>query len=169
MSFQQQLKESLYYNPHFGIFVWRENRGSRAKAGAIAGSHNKSNGYVDIVFDKQKYSAHRLAFMYMDGAFPPNDVDHANGRRADNRWGNLRLCSRQQNLCNKKNQKNNKSGIKGVYWASGQRKWCAQITDKGKRYSVGSFDHINDAEIAINRKREALHGEFFNSGTHKKA
>jgi hypothetical protein len=47
-------------------------------------------GYIQIMIDKKLIFAHRLAFLYMDGALPPADkcVDHINGNPKDNRWDN---------------------------------------------------------------------------------
>ena len=57
--------------------------------------------------------------------------------------------------------KNNKSGVKGVSWASREKKWLATIYRKGKLYHLGYFDLITDAakareeaEIKYNTKEE---------------
>ncbi len=38
--------------------------------------------------------SHTLAFLYMEGAFPKNEVDHLNHNRSDNSWVNLRKVTR---------------------------------------------------------------------------
>lgn len=157
---QEQLKERLYYNQQFGIFVWKKNIGSGAAAGAIAGCLDRVNGYILIGIDKKMMSAHRLAFLYMNGDLPENEVDHRNRIRSDNTWSNLRLCTHQQNQQNKSMQKNNKSGVKGVHWVKKAGKWRAQIKHDGKIITVGLFDDLENASRAIKEKRTELHGEY---------
>ncbi|MCL1791034.1 MAG: AP2 domain-containing protein [Peptococcaceae bacterium] len=56
--------------------------------------------------------------------------------------------------------KNNKSGIKGVSWGRKSGKWDANITFKKKRYSLGSYDDINDAAKARELAEEQLFRPF---------
>jgi len=117
-------------------------------------------GYIVISIDGKGYRAHRLAFLYMTDHIPPDDVDHINGVKDDNRFNNLRSCSRRQNIQNKRVQSNSKSGVKGVYWCKSARKWVTQIKNNGRIETAGSFDSIEEASIAIRAARERLHGEF---------
>src|SRR5690606_34614864 len=96
---QQRLKELLYYDPETGIFTRLVGRsGPRARAGDVAGSDN-GKGYIRIYVDGRPYKAHRLAWFYMHGEWP-EEIDHRNGERADNRLSNLRPVTRQQNNLN---------------------------------------------------------------------
>ena len=77
-------------------------------------------------------------------------VDHINRNKKDNRKLNLRIVSAQQNSMNKSIQKNNKSGISGVYYCIERKKWVAHITYKGKKI----MKRVNTKEEAIQlRKR----------------
>ena len=77
-------------------------------------------------------------------------VDHINRNKKDNRKLNLRIVSAQQNSMNKSIQKNNKSGISGVYYCIERKKWVAHITYKGKKI----MNRVNTKEEAIQlRKR----------------
>lgn len=49
---------------------------------------------------KKLVKAHRVAFALMEGRWPNGDVDHIDGNRSNNRWSNLRECSRSENLHN---------------------------------------------------------------------
>ena len=67
----------------------------------------KKRGYINIRWNKIDYSAARVAMKFM-GIDVPNDmmVDHINGNRADNRFCNLRIVSKQNNEVNRKEHKN---------------------------------------------------------------
>lgn len=85
-------------------------------------------------------------------------VDHINGNRSDNRKSNLRLCVTRQNICNSRQYSNNKSGYRGV--RKRDKRWCAEISVKGKVLHLGSFDKKIDAARAYNRHALEYHGEF---------
>lgn len=153
---QARLKELLTYDRDTGEFRWKiDCRG--VKSGDIAGCAN-DRGYIQVQLDGKKYAAHRLAFLYMEGAFPPAAVDHINGVPGDNRWCNLRPATLSQNQANAKMRKNNTTGVKGVCIAG--RKFCAQIQAEGKRVYLGTFDTIAEASAAYERAANDLHGEF---------
>ena len=50
--------------------------------------------------------------------------------------------------------KNNKSGVKGVYWHKRDKKWRAILTIHGRKVTVGHFDNVPEAEKAINEARK---------------
>ena len=80
---QSRLKELLHYNPETGIFTWLVSK-KGVKIGNIAGSVN-SIGYRYISVDRILYKASRLAWLFIEGYFPENDVDHINRIRDDDR------------------------------------------------------------------------------------
>lgn len=90
-------------------------------------------------------------------------VDHINGDGLDNQKNNLRLCSNQQNNCNKSKYKTNTSGYKGVTFdknSKRQKRWMAQITFSGKRLALGYFKDRLDAAKAYDEKAKELFGQF---------
>ena len=125
---QACLKELLHYDPETGVFTWKVQR-SRVKAGTIAG-HKNANGYIVIYVLNRPYKAHRLAWLYANGYFPPEDIDHINGAKADNRIQNLREASRKVNSRNQKIFCTNSSGIPGVYWSKRNQKWGVEVSRK---------------------------------------
>jgi hypothetical protein len=96
---QQRLHELLHYDPSTGAFTWRVAPNRRIIAGSVAGV-TETNGYRRIRIDGRQYGAHRLAWLYMHGEFPPNDIDHINRTRDDNRSTNLRAVTRKENMTN---------------------------------------------------------------------
>ena len=85
-------------------------------------------------------------------------VDHINGNTLDNRKSNLRFCSHTENMRNRKLQKNNKLGIKGVY--CDRNKFKAQIGFNGKNITLGRFNVLGDADSAYRVAEEKYFGEF---------
>jgi len=142
----ERLYELLSYNSETGIFRWKISRGSRAKAGAIAGC--RTNGYIVIGIDGVPLLAHRLAWLYIYGYVPEGFLDHKNQKRNDNRINNLREISQSCNIRNSKMLCNNISGIRGVYSNKRYKKWAAQIKINKKQISLGLFSTKLDAAKA---------------------
>lgn len=142
---QDDLKRLLHYNPKTGIFTWKVRLAPRIKIGSNAGSFDLSTGYIRIRANKQQYYAHRLAFLYIEGYLPENEVDHINRIRNDNRWCNLREVHHLCNMRNRKVGKNNTSGVSGITWSSQYKKWKSQIIHDNKVIFLGYFVDIIDA------------------------
>ena len=66
-------------------------------AGKIAGGDNGS-GYIRIMIDNERISAHRLAWFYVYGTWPSKCIDHINHKKDDNRICNLRNVTQLENL-----------------------------------------------------------------------
>ena len=97
----------------------------------------------------------------------PNNkvVDHINHNTLDNRKENLRPATTFENAQNHSKQRNNTSGIIGVYYRSKDAKWCAQINIHKKRIYLGSFDKKEDA-IIVRLKAESTYFKEFSSQKH---
>lgn len=145
---QEKLREVLEYSPETGIFTWKVRLAHRIKVGDVAGHRNSVHGYIYIIINNKGYGAHRLAFLYMEGYLPENDVDHINGIRDDNRWKNLRHASRSCNLQNRRLGTSSFSGFLGVNWNKHAKKWRAYITIHGKRIHLGYHDTAEEAALA---------------------
>lgn len=117
---QARLQEILHYDPDTGLFTWRTGVGTASEGARAGGS---SNGYVSIQVDCKRYYAHRLAFLYMTGAWPTGVVDHRNNNPSDNRWGNLRDATRRQNALNRKTSPK----VHGVTWNKDTGRWMTSI------------------------------------------
>lgn len=82
------------------------------------------------------------------------EVDHINQDKLDNRKANLRICTHKQNTYNRKINKNNTSGYKGV--AKIRNKFQVSINCK----VIGWFDDSIAAARAYDLAAKDLHGEF---------
>lgn len=159
---QERLHHLLNYDPESGLFSWKNPQARSVKVGQAAGGDN-GVGYLRIKIDRKNYRAHRLAWLYMTGEFPENEVDHINRIKTDNRWTNLRAATHQQNQMNKF-QANNTSSRKGVTWHKRTGKWRAGISVNGKDYYLGLYNDIEDAAVAYSTIAKILHGEFSHLG-----
>lgn len=152
----ERLHALLRYDPTTGLFTRIVAPGKRGDLlGATAGSP-QHQGYILIAVDGRKYKAHRLAWLYMTGAWPAGAVDHINQVKDDNRWSNLREATKAQNEQNKPVRPHNSSGATGVYWNKAASKWQAYITVSGENLYLGIFAD-KSAAIAARRAAEDKH------------
>lgn len=154
---QTQLKELFVYDPISGWFTNRYSRG-RAKEGDRAGAET-GHGYRRIIIDYIKHYEHHLAWLYVHGVYP-DEIDHINGKRGDNRIANLRACNRTQNNCNSQ-RPTGASGLRGAYFDQRGLKWFSQINFGGRVTYLGSFSSAEEAHLAYEQAAERLHGEFY--------
>ncbi len=147
------LRLLLHYNPYTGIFTWRVPQSNRAPAGKPAGT--RRNGYVRIRIAGKDYNAHRLAWLYMYGVWPEKLVDHINGRRDDNRFGNLRELSNTENQQNRRRAaRHSSTGLIGVSQGRREGTFRAHITLNRERQFLGNFsDPLQAQQAYINAKR----------------
>jgi hypothetical protein len=143
--------------PATGIWVWRKVY-RKGLVGQLAGSIN-GDGYRLIQIDGRKYLSSRLAWLYMKGQWPLHTIDHINMIKDDDRWGNLRSATEQQQRGNRAVQKNNKLGRKGVSRVRG--KFYATIRAGGKRRCLGAFATVEEAHAAYCEAAREAFGEFF--------
>jgi len=162
---QKELKKIIRYRPTIGDFIWRISYKNNIKIGAKAG-WTDTNGYYYIQIGNKKYRAHRLAWLYMEGFFPKNiDIDHKDRIRNNNKWGNLRLASKQCNARNNKKRNDNTSGVTGVVWYKAYKKWRATIAINGKKHNLGYFKNFSEAVLYRLAAEQCLNWEGCNSTT----
>lgn len=144
---EKRLKELLSYDPDSGIPKRVVARRYNAPSGAIVGSE-RLDGYLQVGLDGKQYLLHRLAFLYVEGFFPENYVDHIDRIRKNNKWSNLRLVS---SFCNSQNtnlSKKNTSGIHGVSWNKRIRRWRSRMQVRGKEYDLGYYRDLLEAALS---------------------
>ena len=131
---QERLKELLSYDPLTGVFTRLQqvsNKINHERAGWL----DKTSGYRRIGIDGKNHAEHRLVFLYMVGEMP-EEVDHDNRIKDDNRWLNLLPSNR---IHNNSNRKDNNPFI-GVQWHKPSGKWRAVSHRVGnKETSLGSY------------------------------
>lgn len=153
---QERLKELLDYDPETGVFVWKVCAAKNIKAGSVAGC-KILDGYIKIRINGNLYRAHRLAWLYIYGCWPTNQIDHINRVRDDNRLCNLREATNQENSWNTNKRKDNTSGYRGVCWDKRTKKWQANIAINGNKKHIGHFDTPETAHAAYLAAKEEHH------------
>lgn len=149
---RNELREYIDYNLNTGEFVWNKSF-SRIKKGMKAGGLD-AKGYRCIKIKNKSYKAHRLAFLYVLGQMP-EQVDHQDHDRSNNKWMNLRPATHKDNGRNQSLKSSNTSGFTGVVFDKQRQKWQARITVNGKRISLGHFkDKSKAIQARINAKKE---------------
>lgn len=154
---QEALRQFLVYDANSGVFTWKVGRsGMRSRAGCLAGSINKAYGYLRIKLAGVDYQAHRLAWLYVYGRWPENEIDHINGIRTDNRISNLRDVSGAINQHNRRTAPRNSTlGILGVR-PSG-KKFSSSLSVGGERKYLGTFDSPELAHQAYVAAKRQFH------------
>lgn len=149
----------LNYNPDTGDFIWKNNRDSTL-IGTIAGTILE-DGRWQIQVDSRLYKAHRLAWFYVYGKWPEDQLDHIDGNPLNNRLSNLRECSQTQNQQNQfKPKAHNKTGYLGVSWDSSRKKYAARIRVDGKYKYLGRFDSVEEAAQSYLEAKRKYHPFF---------
>lgn len=152
----EELKELLHYAPKDGLFYWRAKFCKKVVVGSVAGTIN-GDGYRVIRIAGAMYRANRLAWFYMTGAWPDAEVDHVNGVRDDDHWGNLRACTSAENRQNRALAPGR--GFFGCTFNKRCRKWHAKIKKNRRTYSLGYYQTAEEAFEAYKRGK-AIHHEF---------
>jgi hypothetical protein len=154
----QRLRNVLAYEPTTGLFTWLVRTSNRVRVGDVAGSEGCN--YLVISVDGSRYLAHRLAWFYVTGEWPPGDIDHKDTNYLNNAWDNLRPATRSQNNANTHRPTTNTSGFKGVWWNPPTCNWRAHIQVNGRHIHLGLFDTPENAHAAYCAAAARHFGEF---------
>jgi hypothetical protein len=101
---------------------------------------------------------HRLAWLYVTGAWPKKHLDHINGDRADNRFCNLREADDAANNQNRKRaNKCSLTGVLGVTYCKQTKRYRAVIMHNRKSIHLGRFDTPEEAHAAYVGAKRVLH------------
>lgn len=151
----ESLKRALSYDPVSGLFVWRIRPARNVLIGAVAGCID-SVGYTVIRLQKNNYKSHRLAWLYMHGAWPTDQIDHINHIKHDNRISNLRDVSHAVNQQNKiQANRTSKLGILGVSRVRNKFRALIRVNEKYK--FLGVFTTPQEASQAYWKEKQVAH------------
>jgi hypothetical protein len=151
------LRELLHYDLKTGVFTWIKRR-PRIHVGMIAGCTMKK-GYRRIVVNNSGYQAHRLAWLYMTGKWPLDEIDHFDCDKANNRFANLREIPKN---CQQQNQrlphKGSATGFLGVtHTEKSLKPYRASIRVNGRLHYLGDFVTPENAHTVYLKAKRRLH------------
>lgn len=173
------LRGRVGYDPNAGLFTWLRHpgdaNGHRAWDKQWAGkpvfrrfvNDPRTHGRIRVLIRilGRWYGEGRLAWLYVHGRWPIEEIDHRDGDPLNNRLENLREATHAQNQMNKGPMRNNLLGIKGVYLnrnRPGRKKYGAQIRVPGtsRTKHIGWFATAEEASAAYQIVARQLHGSF---------
>ena len=148
----KELMEYLSYDKYTGVFTWIKKPSKKVGIGSQAGYINK--GYVTIRFKSKDFLAHRLAYGFMNGELPPDDmvIDHIDHNRLNNAIDNLRLVSVADNNRNRV-RRTGKVDEAGIWYCRRRQRYIAEITYNQKKVYQRSFIDIDEA---ISQRKDKL-------------
>lgn len=180
---QEALRQLMDYNSEAGALTWRTRsesdfepsatrsaahicalwnvRYAGAEALNCASGGGERGGYNEGSLLGQRVKAHRVIWKWMTGQ-EPEQIDHINGMRRDNRWANLRNVAWAENARNHKRRSDNTTGIVGVYWYPHERKQGKWLVRVGSKH-IGYFHCLGQA-IRARKAAEKQHGFHKNHG-----
>jgi hypothetical protein len=149
----EHLREVLRYDQDTGVFTWLRSR--RIRPGSIAG-HVNWDGYVIINVGSRGIRAHRLAWLYVHGRWPLDQIDHIDGDRSNNILTNLREADNRLNLENQRHARcDSRLGILGV--RPSKNKFQARIRVGKRLLNLGLFFTPEEAHAAYLEAKRRLH------------
>jgi hypothetical protein len=175
---QTVLRQLLRYEPETGRLFWRERGVEWFRHGEHSAEHTAAKwnarfagkealtatvtGYKFGNLFGVKLLAHRVIWKWVHGT-DPDQIDHINGNRADNRLENLRSVDATTNQRNTKRPVHNTSGRIGVSYDRHRDKWAAYITLGSRKTKLGRFSTF-EAACAARDAAEREHGFHENHG-----
>lgn len=157
------LRREFRYEPETGYFYHLYDKTPKTKAGMRAGYYSKRD-YFFLCVESEQFVGSRIAWKMYYGVDPSGLLDHKNLNKHDTRIDNLRESTHTFNSANKKLDRKNTSGYKGVHYAKGKGFWRATIGIKGRVICLGSFYSPEAAHEAYKAAALRHFGEHANFG-----
>ena len=144
----ERLRELVVYDPLEGTFKWKETWSNYRQKGQEFGSysHNgkpsldgkqRAPHYKIVRLDGKFYRLHRLAFLYVTGRFPPQEVRFVDGNTLNLRWDNLKCADARDRARNQRLRYDSSTRVQGVHYDKRRKKYVAYIGVNGKKVHLG--------------------------------
>ena len=173
---QDVLNQLLRYEPETGLTFWRPRTVewfpavTQNRSRSLCALWNKryawqqafptiSDGYYIGTIDGTFYKLHRVIWKIMTG-IDPDQIDHIDGNRQNNKFTNLRDVTLAENAKNRAIPSNNKSGCIGVYFwdHDGLQYWVALVGENYKYFKT------KEEAITVRKAAELERGFHVNHG-----
>lgn len=156
----EYVREHYFYEPESGKLLRTKRTNGKLLDPPERAGVKGSIGYRVVRIHPHTYSEHELIWLWMTGSHKQGHMDHIDGVRDNNKWENLRVVPQKINNQNVRSaQRNNKTGLLGVSYSQGRKKYKAQITVDGRNKCLGEFETPIEAYAAyLGAKRQYHQG-----------
>lgn len=129
------------------------------EAGTKRAGTSNSKFYWHVKIDSIPLKRSHLVFLFANGRWPEQQIDHINGNSLDDRIENLREVTATQNAWNHKSRRKKSNLPMGVRkLTSGQ--YQARITCNKKQFVIGNFKTVQEASAIYQVKRKEMFGDY---------
>lgn len=161
---RELLLEYFEFHDDGRVFVKKRLSCRSRQIGEQVGTLRRTNRYLAIDVEGERFQLHRLIFYVFNG-WCPDQIDHIDGNRLNNAPANLRPANSTQNLANAPKQSYRigqipSSPYKGVSWHRRASKWMAMIHLNRQHIYLGLFGKEEDAHAAYCQAAKKYFGEF---------
>jgi len=153
-------RKLIRYDPVTGEMFWQSApaKNKQHLVGLRAGTIER-NGYWHVRIAGVSYAQHRLVWLLMYGRWPEHVIDHIDGDRLNNSFGNLRDVPQRVNAMNRLAARSDSvSGVIGVRKTK-SGKWNAYIYRAGTKLDLGTYCTADDASAAYSAAKAIAHKE----------
>lgn len=156
IEFIERVRECFDYDAETGHLIRKKKTGNRAVLGPCRALGKI--GYRIAGFEGKLWYVHRLIWVHQFGELP-DQIDHKDQDKLNNKLGNLRNVTDATNKHNWPMQRNNTSGVAGVWFHRQNKKWVAEIKLGGKKYHFGIFASIEEASAVRAEAKRHHHAD----------
>lgn len=150
---QELANEYLTYDHSSGFLYRKKKYHNNVVAGrrACRLSNNKHQDHLVVKLHGVDYPAHRLIWLMIHGRFPKGVIDHIDHDETNNRLGNLREVTQQENNRNYPKRVDNTTGVTGVWErkdvSEKAKRYVAEIRDDNQKKRTKSFHTYDEAVV----------------------
>lgn len=144
-----------------GVLVYRKDpRRPECTHSKVVGKTvggDDGHGYLMCMLLGHKFKVHQIVWLLHHGALAAHPIDHEDRDRRNNRIGNLRIASDVENM---QNLVASTAPTAGTWRPKNSRKYAARVIHQGRRFHLGYFDTVEEANAAYCTAKAAVSGSF---------
>lgn len=128
------------------LFKYKKGKLYNRRSGVRVGGNDCWKGYRNVRVEGRLCKEHKVIWLIKKGYWP-EELDHKDGVRDNNKIDNLRDIGAVGNAQNRKVRKDSKTKIPGVSLYKGSR-FTSRLCINGKRNHLGHYESILEAALA---------------------